>query len=197
MIYYKNKQAGFSLVETLVAITLLLVIIVGPMAISSQTAKSSTFASEQVQAFFLAQEGLELAQKVRDDLRLDEFEGSVSDGWDEFVNGGDYSDCFGNGCGLEWKDSPAGEVNVDDCSVDSCKLYRKTNTNSRSWFTYNPNNNENTPFTRTIYFITNTPQAPDSSREVYVRSVVTWRTGSLVEQQVVEVETYLYAEGRN
>ena len=59
MIYLQDKQKGFSLVETLVAISILLIVIVGPMTISMSTAKSSSFASEQVQAFFLAQEGLE------------------------------------------------------------------------------------------------------------------------------------------
>jgi prepilin-type N-terminal cleavage/methylation domain-containing protein len=54
-----HQQSGFSLVETLVAISLLLIMIVGPMAISAKTAKSTSFASEQVQAFFLAQEGLD------------------------------------------------------------------------------------------------------------------------------------------
>ena len=70
MIFYQQKQSGFSLVETLVAISILLIVIVGPMTISMQSAKSSSFASEQVQAFFLAQEGLELAEKARDDLLL-------------------------------------------------------------------------------------------------------------------------------
>lgn len=197
MINYKHQQSGFSLVETLVAITLLLLVIVGPMAISSQTAKSSTFASEQVQAFFLAQEGLELAQKARDDMRLDEFKGDIADGWGEFVNSsGAYGDCFSsNGCGLEWGSTP-GEVVVNNCSGDSCRLYRSTG--GRSWFTYDSSGgNVQTPFTREIYFETNTTNAPDSDREVYVHSVVTWRTGSFAADQIVEVDTYLYAEGRN
>jgi len=73
MIFNLNKQAGFSLVETLVSISILLLVIVGPMTITSRTAKSATFASEQVQAFFLAQEGVELAQKARSDLVLRKF----------------------------------------------------------------------------------------------------------------------------
>lgn len=72
MIHY-SKQSGFSLVETLVAITILLVVIIGPMTISSSAAKSTSFASEQVTAFFLAQEGAELIEKARNDLLLEHF----------------------------------------------------------------------------------------------------------------------------
>ena len=44
-----------------------------------------------------------------------------------------------------------------------------------------------TLFSRKIY-LTNTGDL----RGVRVRSVVSWRTGSLVAEQKVEVETYLY-----
>ena len=41
MMFYQNKQSGFSLVETLVAISVLLIVVVGPMTISMRTAKST------------------------------------------------------------------------------------------------------------------------------------------------------------
>ena len=69
------------------------------MTISMQSAKSSSFASEQVQAFFLAQEGLELAEKARDDLLLRAsslmviLQSYLS--WGTFyMNSGPYGDCF-------------------------------------------------------------------------------------------------------
>lgn len=204
MISLKNSQSGFSLVETLVAITLLLLVIVGPMVISAQTAKSSTFASEQIQAFFLAQEGLELAQKARDDLRLKEFDDIITgvvgvspgDGWDDFVTGSTYADCFDpDGCGLDWKDAVSSnyELNVVNCSpISNCKLYRSTTDDHRSQFTHG-GSGENTPFTRVIRFDTT---GLDPDREVKVTSTVTWRTGSLIASQQVQIDSYLYAEGR-
>lgn len=84
MMYVRNTQSGFSLVETLVAITILLIVISGPLAISTSTARSTSFSSEQVEAFFLAQEGAELAQKIRDDLLLAAFLTDPQDGWDDF-----------------------------------------------------------------------------------------------------------------
>src|SRR3989344_1273934 len=95
MMFYQNKQSGFSLVETLVAISVLLIVVVGPMTISMRTAKSTSFASEQVQAFFLAQEGLELAHKGRDDLLLQNFAGTINNSWTRFTaSNGTYQHCY-------------------------------------------------------------------------------------------------------
>lgn len=49
--------------ETLVAITILLIVVVGPMKIIISASNSTSFSGEQVVAFFLAQEGAEIAQK--------------------------------------------------------------------------------------------------------------------------------------
>ena len=192
MMYYSKKHAGFSLVETLVAISILLIVIVGPMSISMRTAKSSTFATEQVQAFFLAQEGIEMVQKVRDDLLLQwsGFGGAVNNPWGRFTdtsNGGVYRHCFNtNGCGLEWGSTAGSLGTILSCDpVSTCLIYRKTG--GRSWFTHTASGNQPTLFTRRIYF-------SDASLgdRIYIRSVVTWRTGSIVAEQSVEVNTYLY-----
>ncbi|USN87559.1 MAG: type II secretion system protein [Candidatus Nomurabacteria bacterium] len=189
MKYNKQQQSGFSLIETLVAISILLLVIVAPMTISSKTAKSSTFATEQIQAFFLAQEGLELAQAARNELQLKYFEGSQLDPWGEFVNGATYAECFsGSGCGLEWSSAVADSLVVSDCDTGTkCRMY--LGVNDRQHFTYSSSGTTIQPFTRKIR-ITATPGATD--REVLVTSTVTWRTGSLVADQKVELDTYLF-----
>ncbi len=191
------NQSGFSLVETLVAISLLLIVIVGPMTISAKSAKSSTFATEQIQAFFLAQEGLELAQKARDDMQLEYFEDlgvTKPNPWGDFMDSsptGVYKDCFNpTGCGLSWKGGSDGELTVTNCGA--CLLYENTAVSARaSHYTYWSNSGVNPPypFTRKIYFETT---GLDIDREVRVRSVVTWRTGSIIADQKVELDSYLY-----
>lgn len=183
---------GFSLIEMLVAVSVLLLVIVGPMTVTSRAAKSSAFASEQVQAFFLAQEGLELAQKLRDDLFLQYFAGSITDPWTRFSNNnGTYSLCYGTGgCGLEW----ANETTVASpiscgSTLTNCKLNFKDSA-SRSKYTYSTVAPfETTPFTRQIIF---TRMPATNPIAVEVRSIVTWRTGSLIAEQRVETQTYLY-----
>ncbi len=190
MMFYQKKESGFSLVETLVAISILLIVITGPMAISMRSAKSSSFSSEQIQAFFLAQEGLELAQKARDELLLRYFNGDITNPWGQFTNtSGTFANCFVTGvstagCGLQWSSTAGVLASPVSCStVSNCLLYRASS--GRSWFTHTSLGNESTIFTRRIYFTQN-------GNEVRVRSLVTWRTGSVVSEQRVEVETYLY-----
>jgi len=186
---------GFSLVETLVAVAILLVVIVGPMSIASQANSSTTFANQQIIAYFLAQEGLELAQKGRDDLLLPEFAAvplppASNAGWNAFVsNSGDFADCFaGDVCGLEINDDAGGSVDVRDCSNPSeCRLYL-SNTAGRSRYTYDDSSgNVATDYTRTIAMTTGV-----SGAEVLVTATVRWRTGDQITEQSTTATTYLF-----
>ncbi|HMO77930.1 MAG TPA: type II secretion system protein [Candidatus Paceibacterota bacterium] len=198
MMFYQQKESGFSLVETLVAISILLIVIVGPMTISMQSAKSASFASEQVQAFFLAQEGLELAQKARDELLLNSnlFGGTETSPWGKFSTASapnPYHLCHSSfvGCGLIWNNTtPQNLAPAVDCTIPAnCRLHlRNTDQPSvRSHFSHTVTDSTPTPFTRRIYF-----ESTSTGEAVKVRSVVTWRTGSIVAEQKVEVDTYLY-----
>lgn len=194
MMHFKDKnQKGFSLVETLVAISILLIVITGPMAISIRSAKSASFATEQVQAFFLAQEGLELAQKGRDDLLLGNFlptthANYISNPWYRFTdstNSGTYRHCYAaTGCGLAWGSASGQLATPVSCSsASNCLLYRGTS--GRNQVTHSSTGNTPTIFTRRVYLTA-------SGERVQARSLVTWRTGSVVAEQSVSTDTYFY-----
>ena len=199
----KNQQSGFSLVETLVSITILLIVITGPLSISSQAAKSTSFSSEQVVAFFLAQEGLEIAQKGRDDFILRNFleKEPVEDPnfyytpWSSYfidtTSFGKFRHCFhGNGCPLEIITNATGEVKTptNNCgnNLANCKLYYNQN-GDRSRYTYTPGTETNPSYTRVIRF-----QPVVGADQIRVTSEVTWRTGSLRAGQRVVIESYLF-----
>ena len=189
---YAKQQSGFSLVETLVAITILLIVIIGPMTISSSAAKSTSFASEQVTAFFLAQEGAELMEKARNDLLLQNFSGSNPDPWADFTrttSGGTYLQCYTtDGCNLSIGNDNSGTLTTpSSCSSQTgCVVNLDTeNSSLRSRFT------PGTSGTPTIYSRTIRLQNV-SANEVSVTSVVTWRSGFSRDSQQVSVQTSLF-----
>jgi prepilin-type N-terminal cleavage/methylation domain-containing protein len=61
------QQKGFTLVETLVAISILMLAILGPLSIASAGLRNSIYARDQITAFYLAQEGIEYVRYARDD----------------------------------------------------------------------------------------------------------------------------------
>lgn len=203
---------GFSLVETFVAITILLIVIVGPMTISSAVSKSTSFSSEQVTAFLLAQEGAELAQKARDDLQLDsdQFGGSNPSSWGDFtdddISTGFFADCFrvaasNFGCGLELNTDAAGTFRAPrDCgsavNLANCRLYLNNDVPTRARYTHQPTDasgdpNESTPYTRVITFEPITHSGSPGPDEIKVISKVMWRSSSFRRSQEVVVETFL------
>jgi prepilin-type N-terminal cleavage/methylation domain-containing protein len=61
----KNKK-GFTLIESLVAITVLMLVISGASTAVSQGISSYTYSKNQITAFYLAQEGIEHVRNMRD-----------------------------------------------------------------------------------------------------------------------------------
>lgn len=67
MNFKKNTSAaGFTLIETLVAITILLIAVVGPIALIGDSIRKMYYARDEVLAINLAQEGIEMVRQVRD-----------------------------------------------------------------------------------------------------------------------------------
>ncbi len=66
----KEIGAGFTLIETLVAITLLVLAITGPLQIASNALNSSYDARDEITAYYLAVEGIEYIKNARDSLFL-------------------------------------------------------------------------------------------------------------------------------
>lgn len=62
----KKTLSAFTLIETLVAISVLIMALVGPLSIAEQSLRSAYYSRDQVTAFYLAQEGIEYVRGVRD-----------------------------------------------------------------------------------------------------------------------------------
>jgi prepilin-type N-terminal cleavage/methylation domain-containing protein len=89
---------GFTLVETLVAITVLIVAIVGPLYAVHKSIAASYAARDQLIATALAQEGLEYIRSIRD--------GNYLEGSGDWMDG--LTACFGTtGCTVAPSQEPA------------------------------------------------------------------------------------------
>ncbi len=62
-----KPQRGFTLIETFVATSVLLVSLAAPLSIAAQSLRSAYYARDQVTAFYLAQEGVEYIQAKRNE----------------------------------------------------------------------------------------------------------------------------------
>ncbi len=96
-----THHSGFTLVETLVAITVLLLVIIGPMTVAQKGIQNAYFANEQVTAVFLAQEAIEAVRELRDSDALDAYDTDPGGNtWNWYGNL--VSDCKNtNGCAFD------------------------------------------------------------------------------------------------
>lgn len=82
---YRNRDlvCGFTLIETLVAITILLIGVVTPLQIASNALYSTFHSRDQITAYYLAAEAIEYVKNVRDTKFLSDItSGDTSaDGW--------------------------------------------------------------------------------------------------------------------
>ena len=172
---------GFTLLETMIAVTLLSVAIVAPMTLTVQSLSSAYYARDQVTAFYLGQEALETVRNVRDNNILANSQGTsvnLLDGIPSTSGASFRVDARDNSLVLCSSD-PGG--NCISIQTDGT-LYGYNS----GWTT--------TQFTRTVTacFVqaggdcTGTP-----SDEVKITATVTWRTGGL-QMRTVNLSENLY-----
>jgi type II secretory pathway pseudopilin PulG len=184
---------AFTLVETLVAIAVLLLAIVGPFISVQHALIASYIARDELIGNSLAQEGIEDVRRVRDNNFLTaNSSGSTDTDWLAGIDGTSNetfsANCFGNSqSGNACTVDPSARA-ITQCSGSSCMpLY----TNSLYLYTQSGNGNIQSRFTRIIQLCyvqsdgscsTNTGSP---TNEVKVTSTVTWSTSGVPGQAVV------------
>ncbi|MFA5095388.1 MAG: prepilin-type N-terminal cleavage/methylation domain-containing protein [Candidatus Paceibacterota bacterium] len=159
------KGGGFTLVETLVAISIFSVSIVALMTILGSGISNTNYAKTKIIASYLAQEGIEYVRNMRDSYVL--YTGTTSLTWNSFI--AKLSPCSaGNSCGFDTSVSLTNPASIFLCSthINQCKLYvNNGNYNTNSSGVYSG-------FTRTIQATT------VSANEIKISSTVSWTQGS-------------------
>jgi hypothetical protein len=150
---------GFSLIETLVAVSIMMLSVAGPLSVASRGLISAQFARDQITAFHLAREATELVRSRRDSNTLNE------DAWT-----GGMDACFVGECMVDPRD---GNILFELCSGGVCEplSYHETT----GMYAYEGGVGwEQSRFTRTI-----TMEEAIPGREIGVTVTVAWHTGVL------------------
>src|SRR3989344_8900563 len=91
--YQLSVSSGFTMVETLVAVAVLMLAITAPLTMAEKSLATAEAARQDITAFYLAQEAFEFVKNVRDTNVISEVLGGWLAGLEECR--------LSNGCGID------------------------------------------------------------------------------------------------
>jgi len=167
-----DSRRGFTLIETLIAISLLMLAVVEPMTLTAQALKSAYYARDQITASNLAQEAIESVRSVRDGQIL-----KIAEGVDPSA------DIFGPiPVDQDFRVDTVNNNTMTRCSTDPGGVCIPLQTNG-ILYGYNPGW-ANTGFTRTVH----ASYVAGTTDEIHLQVTITWRTGSYPARSIMLYE---------
>lgn len=202
----KNKYflKGFTIIESLVAVSVLMIAVTGPLALAARGLSYSQYAKDQITAFYLASEAIEAVKNIRDANMIDpqdDGNGNKKDWLGRALNGsGGFSKCdnINNPCYFDvWKNPPDVRTSWDEInypqtgqpSPTDFTVFERTSGNKKffGWkFDRAPNgdgDDQPTIFSRRI--ITQPLGVSGSEEEVRVTVIVDWFARNGILREVV------------
>lgn len=168
------SRRGFTLIETLAAVTLLIVSIVSPMILTERSLTSAYYARDQITSFYLAQEAVEAIHQIRDNNIL-KIAKNLNSGVTLFDGVPVSSSCSGTQTYFTVDATQTNAANVIanvNCgtSASACPALQT----SGGLYGYG-SGWTNTNFTRSVYAC----YTDSSQNEVYLSVTVSWQTSAL------------------
>lgn len=181
-----KKQRGFTILESIVAIFILSLSISGAFSAVQQGLSQSIIAKDEVKAFYLAQEAIEIIRNKRDTNQLT-IMGTGAGHWLAGISQNSDDPCSpGKICQVSA--NPPYSLSITECgtSWDSCTQYLKQDTQGSSpTFLYGYTSGTETNFKRAVQIESINPN------EISVTVRVSWKKGSLPEF-VFKAKTLLF-----
>lgn len=176
-------KKGFTLLETLVAIAILLIAVVGPMSTIGGSLSQIGTARDQMIAINLAQEGIEAVRQKRDSNMLARWqEGTLATGYNPSLATTDWlaglPDCSSRECILS-----VNPLQISACSSANCSSSEKLVLQDVNGWYYQGGSGTATKFSRTI-------KITGSGDERMVTSTVTWLVGGTT--RTIEIKESIF-----
>lgn len=154
---------AFTLLETLVAVAVLMMALLGPFSIAQQSLKSAYYARDQVTAFYLAQEGVEFVRAVRDQNYL------AGNAWLSGIG----DTCTNTLCTVDFPN-----FSYASCPQNTCAPIKV----SQIGGLYNHASGIDSPFTRTVTLV----PSGSNADQVIVSVTISWRSAGVSRTFTIE-----------
>jgi prepilin-type N-terminal cleavage/methylation domain-containing protein len=171
---FKNQE-GFTILESIIAILILSLSISGAFSAVQQSLSQSIISKDEVKAFYLAQEAVEIIRNKRDANQIIKINTGSGDWLDGIIGPSDCS--LGGICKVDAKAADK----IQSCSSSCENLKQDTLT---FLYNYNPSGDD-TNFNREIQIESISPN------EIAVIVRITWTKGSLITREL-KVKTLLF-----
>lgn len=178
----RKSSAAFTLVEAMVAISILSLSITGPMTIAQKGIGSAIYARDQITAFYLAQEAVEYIRNVRDSNRINQIS------WLSYL-----SNCLAGGtCQIDARYTDYTNVAaITSCSSGTCPvLSLDTSRNLYGDGLTCPSSGciwRSTQFTRTVQV---TETQPD--KEAVISVTIAWNTNLFSPLRTFTIKEHIF-----
>ena len=180
-----HVREGFTLIETLAAITLLIVAIVSPMLLTERSLASAYYARDQITAYYLAQEAIEAIRQIRDDniLKIAHYTGPLTSSPNLFDGINSVSPSCNGPQQYFTVDATQTNINPTPCPTPSDPTSCPNLQTSGGLYGYGANWS-NTYFKRVAYAC----YTDSSQDEVFLSVTVSWQTGALAARSFTMTE---------
>lgn len=188
--FNKNISSGFTLIETMIAIFILVLAMNGLFGLISSSLFAARYAKNDIIANYLIQEALDYVRNDRDTIAFLK-QAEPSGGWDNFLLKYGYSPssqtlCFGaSGCEIEPTNILSNNINICATSHNlnfgtiDCKLFNyDENASNKNFYTYSSSGIKSNFKRKVLMSINN-----NNTDELDVKVTIEWQNGNLLKSR--------------